>query len=104
MIRWIDLYVDCLFDDNDDDDDRDDDSDDGSDNDNDEDGDGWGFNEDDDESVNECASDQSWHINDTPLTEVSLILMNQSKLSSFSILHEKKKKTNKQMNERTKQP
>ena len=33
--------------------------------------------------------------------------MNQSKFSSFSILHEKKKKekkTNKQMNERTKQP
>ena len=40
--------------------------------------------------------------NDTPLTEVSLILMNQSKFSSFSILHEKKKrKQNKQTNERT---
>ena len=44
--------------------------------------------------------------NDTPLTEVSLILMNQSKLSSFSILHEKKRKqtnkgTNKQNNYKT---
>lgn len=39
--------------------------------------------------------------NDTPLTEVSLILMNQSKLSSFSILHEKKKKTKERTNKTT---